>query len=194
MTTSEPVDVPPVVLQVGPYRLDTPAASDTADVVAAFRDPDIALWNPAGGDEISAQERAPLWIADRARWSDQHASWVVRDVDGSVIGQVSLHHLDLVSGNGEIGYWIVARARGRGIGAASVDAATRYAFDVLELHRVELFHAVENEASCRLALRCGYAVEGTLRESYAYGDGVRRDEHVHARLRTDPDPQVPLPR
>jgi hypothetical protein len=37
-------------------------------------------------------------------------------------------------------------------------------------------------------------VEGTLREAYAYGDGVRHDEHLHARLRTDPDPGVPLPR
>ena len=186
--------VEPVVLHVGPYRMDTPAASDTADLVAAFQDPDIALWNPAGGGEISAEERAPLWIASRATWSSDHASWVVRDVDGSVIGQVSLHHLDLESGNGEIGYWIVARARGRGIGAAAVEAATRYAFDVLGLHRVELFHAVENEPSCRLALRCGYPVEGTLRQAYAYGDGVRHDEHLHARLRTDPDPGVPLPR
>ncbi len=34
--------VVPVPLQVGPYRLDVPAASDTADVVAAFGDRDIA--------------------------------------------------------------------------------------------------------------------------------------------------------
>lgn len=185
--------VAPVLLQVGPYRLGVPAASDTADVVAAFRDPDIATWNPAGGGEISPEERAPLWIADRATWTSQHASWVVRDHDGTVIGQVSLHHLDHEGGTGEVGYWLTPRGRGRGIGTAVLDAATTYALDTLGLFRIELFHAVENEASCRMALRCGYVLEGTARQSYRYGDGLRHDEHLHAILATDPRPEVRPP-
>lgn len=185
--------VVPVPLQVGPYRLDVPAASDTAAVVAAFGDRDIATWNPAGGGEISAEERAPLWIADRATWTSEHASWVVRDHDGTVIGQVSLHHLDHEAGTGEVGYWLTPRGRGRGIGTAMVDAATTYALDTLGLFRIELFHAVENAASCRLALRCGYALEGTTRQSYRYGDGQRHDEHLHAVLATDPRTDVRPP-
>ncbi|WP_223884412.1 GNAT family N-acetyltransferase [Micromonospora craniellae] len=42
-----------------------------------------------------------------------------------------------------------------------------------------------NPASCRVAERAGYPVEGTLRESHRYGDGRRYDEHLHARLATD---------
>ena len=75
--------------------------------------------------------------------------------------------------------------RGRGIGAAAVDTATRWAFDVIGLARIELFHAVENEASCRLATRCGYLLEGTARQSFVCGDGLRHDEHLHARLASD---------
>lgn len=191
LAAAEPVE--PVVLHVGPYRMDTPASSDTADLVAAFRDPDIATWNPAGGGDISAEERAPLWIASRATWGPDHASWVVRDHDGTVIGQVSLHHLDHEAGTGEIGYWLTPRGRGRGIGAAAVDAATTYALEGLGLFRIELFHAVENEGSCRLALRCGYLLEGTARQSYRYGDGLRHDEHLHAVLATDPRPEVRPP-
>jgi RimJ/RimL family protein N-acetyltransferase len=55
----------------------------------------------------------------------------------------------------------------------------------LRLHRIELCHAVANPASCRVADRAGYRAEGTLRESYRYGDGRRYDEHLHARLATD---------
>jgi RimJ/RimL family protein N-acetyltransferase len=183
----------PVVLHIGPYRMDTPADSDLADIVAAFRDPDIALWNPPGGPPISVEERAPLWIASRSRWDEHHASWVVRDHDGSVLGQVSLHQLDFDSQDCEVGYWLAPRGRGRGIGTAMVEAATRYAFDELGMFRVELFHAVENEASCRLALRCGYLLEGTARQSYTYGDGQRHDEHLHARLRTDTAPALRAP-
>jgi hypothetical protein len=39
-----------------------------------------------------------------------------------------------------------------------------------------------------VALKAGYPVEGTLRQSYIYGDGRRYDEHLHARLASDPEP------
>jgi RimJ/RimL family protein N-acetyltransferase len=193
MTEPDLSDAAPVPPAGGALPARRAGGSDTADVVAAFT---TRHRHVEPGRRRRHQRRGARAAVDRDRatWTSQHASGSCRDHDGSVIGQVSLHHLDLGSGNGEIGYWMVARARGRGIGAACVDAATRYAFDVLELHRVELFHAVENEASCRLALRCGYAVEGTLREAYEYGDGVRHDEHLHARLRSDPDPGVRVPR
>ncbi len=180
-----------VSLDVGPYLLDAPRAADVDAVAAAFEDADIALWNPGRRSSgVGSHDRAKLWIADRAAWSADHASWVVRDIDGSMIGQVSLHHLDNDHGGGEIGYWLTPRGRGRGIATLAVLAATRYAFDRLECARVELFHATGNDASCRVALRCGYLLEGTARQSYVYGDGLRHDEHLHARLATDPEPVV----
>ncbi|MDQ1615779.1 MAG: hypothetical protein QOJ60_1718, partial [Actinomycetota bacterium] len=51
--------------------------------------------------------------------------------------------------------------------------------------RVELYHAVANPASCRVAEKVGFRHEGTLRQSYVYGDGTRHDEHLHARLAGD---------
>ncbi|MFN8168141.1 MAG: GNAT family protein [Candidatus Nanopelagicales bacterium] len=180
----------PVTVVVGPYLLDSPRVDDVDAVEAALRDPDIALWNPSARRGMSARERARLWVAERAAWDDDHASWVVRDLDGTVIGQVSLHQLDPVNGSGEVGYWLTPAGRGRGVATAALDAAARFAFDVLELARVELFHAVENEASCRVAQRAGFLLEGTARQSFVYGDGHRHDEHLHARLATDPDPDL----
>ena len=110
---------------------------------------------------------------------------MVRDAEGQLVGQVSIHSLDEEIGTGEIGYWLTPSGRGRGIGAAAVDTATRFAFHEIGLARIELFHAVENEASCRLATRCGYLLEGTARQSFVYGDGLRHDEHLHARLASD---------
>jgi RimJ/RimL family protein N-acetyltransferase len=186
--------VDPVTLPFGRYLLDIPVASDLDDVDAALADPDVALWNPAAHRPgIAARDRARLWISDRAAWGDDHASWVIRDHDGRVVGAVSVHHLDHAMATGEIGYWLSPAGRGRGLGLAAVALATRFGFDVLELARIELFHAVENEASCRLALRAGYLQEGVARQSFVYGDGQRHDEHLHARLATDPEPTITLP-
>jgi RimJ/RimL family protein N-acetyltransferase len=66
-----------------------------------------------------------------------------------------------------------------------VRAATGFAFSQLGLHRVYLYHAVENPGSCGVARAAGFLHEGTLRRSYRYGDGAYHDEHLHARLSTD---------
>lgn len=176
----------PVPLRFGAFLLDAATPDDVPAVLAAFADPDIALWNLGAlrGAE-TVEERTDRWMAARTSWSRERCSWVVRDADGRFAGQVSIHSIDDDMGTGEIGYWLAPHSRGRGIGAAAVDTASRFAFDLLGLARLDLFHAVENEASCRLALRCGYLVEGTVRQSYVYGDGLRHDEHLHGRLATD---------
>lgn len=191
------VDPPiaPVPLRFGTFLLDAATSDDAEAVTAAFADPDVALWNP--GPRVvglTSDERAARWIAVRSAWSAAHCSWVVRDSDGLLVGQVSIHAIDAEMGSGEIGYWLTPGGRGRGIGTAAVDTASRFAFDVVGLARLELFHAVENEASCRLALRCGYLLEGTARQSYVYGDGLRHDEHLHGRLASDAVEPVAPPR
>ncbi len=179
---SEPVEV-----VAGPYQLCVPDPDlDAQQVAAAHADPLIALWNPGPPDLDGAR----AWCARRADWSDGgHASWLVKAAAaGAVLGSVSLHSVDAEQGSAEVGYWVAPAARGRGVGTAALSAAARFAFGALGLHRVELFHAVENPASCRLAERAGFVVEGLHRQSFRYGDGVLRDEHPHARLATDPEP------
>jgi RimJ/RimL family protein N-acetyltransferase len=45
-------------------------------------------------------------------------------------------------------------------------------------------HAVANTASCRVALKAGYAYEGTRRSSVLHADGWH-DMHVHGRVQGD---------
>ena len=70
------------------------------------------------------------------------------------------------------------------------DAASRWAFGTLGVDRIELCHAVENVASGRVAEKAGYLFEGRLRRSYRYGDGVKHDELLWARLSDDPAPDL----
>ena len=181
------VPAEPVEIAAGPYQLCVPDPDlDAAQVAAAHADPLTALWNPGPPDLDGAR----AWCERRADWSSgTHASWLVKAATGGeVLGSVSLHSADAENGGAEIGYWVAPAARGRGVGTAALSAATRFAFGALGLHRVELFHALENVASCRLAERAGFRLEGVHRDSFRYGDGVLRTEHTHARLATDPEP------
>ncbi|MEU7982926.1 GNAT family protein [Micromonospora sp. NPDC049081] len=174
----EPVEITAPGLLLRPWR-----AADAPAVLAALVDPEIVRWNGQGVGDLT---QAATWIARRADWSDgSHASLAVTgDTDGTLLGAVSVHQIR--DGNAAVGYWTAAPARGHGVAGRALDALTRWAFTRLGLHRIELCHAVDNPASCRVAARAGYRLEGTLRESHRYGDGHRHDEHLHARLTTDP--------
>lgn len=178
MEPVEPVEIPAAAgITLRPWRPDdAPAALD------ALNDPAIALWNPGPVSDLDAAAR---WIARRADWSGgDHASLAVADAEGgALLGSVSLHRI--YDGGASIGYWTVAAARGQGVASTAVTAMSDWAFEELGLHRIELCHAVANPASCRVAQHAAYPLEGTLRESFRYGDGRRYDEHIHGRLATD---------
>jgi RimJ/RimL family protein N-acetyltransferase len=62
-----------------------------------------------------------------------------------------------------VGYRVLPEARGRRVAACSLELLTRWSFAELALHRLELGHVVGHDASCRIAERCGFPYEGTMR-------------------------------
>ncbi len=117
------------------------------------------------------------------------AAWAVSDPGGTLLGSVRFGLLDARLGLGSVGYWLLPEARGRGLATDAVRRTTRTVFDRLAWHRIELYHAVENERSCGIARRSGYRQEGVMREAMRYPhDGRWSDEHLHARLSGDPEP------
>ena len=108
---------------------------------------------------------------------------------GEVVGSVGFGQLHSGVESGSVGYWLLPEVRGRGVATAAVRVGTRAVFQHLGWHRIELYHAVENERSCAVARRCGYPMEGVMRDAMRYPDDGRwSDEHLHARLASDPPP------
>lgn len=157
---------------------------DAPAVHAAFQDPVLRQWHIRSCD--SAEEAAG-WIAQWERgWADEReAQWAV--VDGStdeLLGRAALRQILLGDGVAEVAYWTVARARGRGVAARATAALAHWAFEEVGFHRLELTHATANEASCRVAGKAGFALEGTKRSALNHQDGWH-DMHLHARVRGD---------
>lgn len=81
----------------------------------------------------------------------------------------------------QTGYWVLAHARRRGIASATLRLVLRFAFDELELARVQALIEPWNEASIRIAERNGMRREGLLRGYYR-----GRDVYMYAILAGDP--------
>ncbi|MEV7523145.1 GNAT family protein [Streptomyces sp. NPDC091371] len=158
--------------------------SDAPALVAAYEDPDIRHWNrPARRTLTEAEGRAAdfrdLWQAEEA------AIWAIAPAAARpAVGLIGLADLDLRGGSGEFLYWLLPAGRGSGATASATTRITRWAFEDLGLHRLRITHSVRNPASCAIATKAGFALEGTMRGALLHADGWH-DEHLHARLRTD---------
>lgn len=65
----------------------------------------------------------------------------------------------------EIGYWIAKDFEGRGIIGKACKALIDYAFEELEINRVEIHCSTENTRSRAVPERLGFTLEGVLRQS-----------------------------
>lgn len=157
-------------------------------LVAAAADPQIARWNPLRAtDPAEAEAYLDRCVTGWAKGSA--AAFAITDApDGSLCGNVALRWTDQAEGVALVGYWLLPAARGRGLATRATTAVTAWGVETAGLRRIELWHSVGNDASCRVAERCGYPYEGTLRASHRYGGDTYVDEHLHARLATDPAP------
>ncbi|RAO39429.1 hypothetical protein PSN13_00453 [Micromonospora saelicesensis] len=165
-------------LALRPWRDD-----DAPAVRAAFDCPQIQRWHVR---RIDGDDEARSWTAQWAgRWRDETAaSWAIVDADDRPLGQVGLRGVLLDEASAQVSYWLLPAARGGGIATEALGTLTRWSFTRAGLHRLALEHSTANAASCRVATRAGFPVEGVARGSVRHADGWH-DMHLHARLRTD---------
>jgi RimJ/RimL family protein N-acetyltransferase len=160
-----------------PWRL-----GDGQAVMDAFQDAAIQRWHVRRADSlVEAQEWVEEW---RSGWAaETSAQWaVVEAASDALLGRAALKHLKFPDGTADVAYWTVPAARGRGACPQAVNAMASWAFGVAGFHRLDLEHAMANAASCRVAEKTGFAVEGVRRSAWLLADG-RHDVHAHARLR-----------
>ncbi|WP_185832422.1 GNAT family N-acetyltransferase [Streptomyces sp. WAC 04229] len=157
---------------------------DAPAVHAAFQDPLMHQWHVRSAD---SEDEVRGWIADwRQGWErERNAQWaVVGAADDLLVGRVALRDMVFWDGLAEVAYWTTAAARGRGVAARASRALAAWALDEVGFQRLELTHAVANEASCRVAHKAGFAPEGVKRRAVLHPDGWH-DMHLHARVRGD---------
>lgn len=87
----------------------------------------------------------------------------------SLRGAIDIHRIDAMNRCTSLGYYLACDATGSGRMTACVNAVTRYAFETVGLHRLEIIVAIDNRASRNVAERCGFRQEATLRERIRAG-------------------------
>jgi RimJ/RimL family protein N-acetyltransferase len=167
-----------------PVRLEPLSASHLDDVTLLLSDSDVLRFTrvpvpPPPGF-------ATMWIGgyEAGRRDGTREGFAIVDAAGVFLGLALAAGIDDVSRTAELGYIVAPAARGRGTAAEALRLLTEWAFSERALHRLELRISVENEASKRVAARCGYVREGVLRSVFLKQD-IREDTELWSRLSTD---------
>ncbi|MDI7246620.1 MAG: GNAT family protein [Bacillota bacterium] len=94
------------------------------------------------------------------------------------IGAVGLHNIDYRNRHCELGI-VIGREDllGKGIGREAIQLALGFAFNFLNMHKVNLRVFEYNERGRRCYLKCGFREEGRIREQRFY-DGRYWDEII----------------
>lgn len=107
-----------------------------------------------------------------------------RDSD-ALIGGITLSQVRRgVSQSCSIGYWTGERFAGKGYMGQALKLALDFAFNRLDLHRVEAACIPHNERSARLLTSAGFTEEGLVRE-YLRINGKWEDHRLFAILADD---------
>ena len=97
--------------------------------------------------------------------------WVVRHEE-VVVGLVSLidvrrRHRAWTLNRAELAYWTTPAAQGRGFATDAALATMRFGFGTLGLHKVVVYHAVDNPHSGRVIQKLGFRLVGVEREAFS---------------------------
>jgi RimJ/RimL family protein N-acetyltransferase len=164
----------------GEVLLRPPTEADLDGMLPAFEDPET---REAGNLPAFQREelRASLPHLPALAASGRLLPLVAAEAaSGEIVGGGMLHHLDAERAIVEIGYWVLPRARRRGIATRIARLLAEHAFS-LGIERVAAYVNLDNPASERVLERAGFTREGVVR-SLPKPDGRRVDKTLFSLL------------
>jgi RimJ/RimL family protein N-acetyltransferase len=178
-----PTEVP--TLQYGLITLRKPEERDILPIYEGVQDPIIPKFTriPANYQMATAEhyvrERCPNGFTMRTELQ------LALEYDGKFAGALSFHTIDLEDAKAEIGYWLTADVRGKGVATAATRLLTEYGFETIGFHRIEALVVASNVPSLKVLKNAGYLQEGIMRDKCCQDDGTREDMVLFAAIRTD---------
>jgi RimJ/RimL family protein N-acetyltransferase len=138
---------------------------DVAAITAACNDPTIAEFLDQLPSPYTEQDGEEAIEYFRQAWADGTASNFAITEGGRPLGSVGVRWVDPDQGVAEVGYWMAAGARGRGLCSRAVRLVSRWVLEDCGGERLQLRADELNIPSRKVAENAGFTQEGILRSS-----------------------------
>lgn len=147
---------------------------------AAAQDP--AIWGYTSSKAYGPQFKSWFESACTKMEKNQHLPFVVRRIeDNKIIGSTRYYDIDHEHKRLSIGYtWYVPEAWGTVINPECKYLLLQYAFEALQMNRVEFMTDVKNVRSRAAIKKLGATEEGILRNHMITCEGVLRNSVIYS--------------
>ena len=162
--------------------LEPLAREHIPEIAEAAADGELgSLWFTSAPKPEAVEQWVDMRLASQQ--PDEGLTFVVRNLDGVLIGSSSYLNVDAANRRLEIGYtWYVSSARRSGVNSETKLLMLRHAFDELGCVAVEFRTHFFNFTSRAAIERLGAKLDGVLRSHKVLPDGSRRDTVVYSIL------------
>ncbi len=116
---------------------------------------------------------------------DNEEAVFVLNYQNSFVGLIGFRATDMSNKKTEIGYWLSEPFQKKGIVTNAVKALIEYAFNELDMNRIEINCAVGNETSKHIPQKLGFILEGLEREGELLSDGLFVNLERYSLLKND---------
>ncbi|MDR7383678.1 GNAT family N-acetyltransferase [Promicromonospora iranensis] len=183
--------LPTPELHTSRLRLRPFAGADADHLVALHTSAEVMrYWDSPRWTDPSRAERF-LAVCERLAEEGSGARVAIDRVeDGAFVGWCALMEWNPDFRSASLGYCLDRSAWGHGYATEAAHALLGWAFDTLDLNRVQAETDTRNIGSARVLEKLGFVREGTLREDCIV-DGDVSDSWVFGLLRRDWRPPVP---
>jgi len=138
---------------------------DAQDIFAYSRDPLVAehvLWE--AHRSVSETRGYVRYMLRKYRYGEPSSWGICLNDDDVVIGTIGFMWIQPENAAAEVGYSLARAHWNKGYMTEALAALLRYAFEEMELNRVEAMYETSNPASGAVMRKCGMKREGVLRE------------------------------
>ncbi|NOZ39483.1 MAG: GNAT family N-acetyltransferase [Planctomycetes bacterium] len=151
--------------------LRTPTEGDIPHLfeAAVASHKELAQWMPWCRADYRLAD-TETWVRDTVASDSEHSFVIWDETENLCLGTCGLNDINTKHRCANLGYWVRSSHIGRGIASSATLKVAQFAFDQLELVRVEIVVAVGNGASQRVAEKVQATREGIIRNGLVHGE------------------------
>lgn len=137
------------------------------------------------GVELHHETKIQKYYADAGYWESDFGRMLIVDKSGRLLGAITFFKGVGDSEGYEIGYQIYRKEdRGKGYATEALKLFCAYLFELKPIGRLQICTVKENIAARRIAEKCGFIYEGTMRGAY-FARGTYHDLDFLSLLRNE---------
>jgi ribosomal-protein-alanine N-acetyltransferase len=128
-------------------------------------DPDVMRYIPRTLAKTNADVEALIQMIHERFQQKLAINWaMIKTADKQMIGYIGLVNIDAENDHAEIGYILLPEFQKNGFMHEAMQAVIDFSFEKLFVHRLSATVDPENMASSKVLEKCGFKLEGHLRE------------------------------